>query len=314
MVKFSLNPEISDQIIFAMENQNEYFVFDAKDGVVVSPDDDSEELAAQNDGRYYDLPSWEPSDGFLLMEKFVAGLRNPVYREQLKEALNSGHGVFRSFKDVLRQREDIQRLWYAFKDREMKNVVIEWYNSLCEIWGIEKIGPEPEETDELVLSDFILRADTDPSAVDGYLEMDRAGFEEAMADFHADYVEARYRERVLSVPAPREEWSFMVSETPEGECAGMLWSVHRENRPGGPTVTWVIQLYVRPEFRGLGIARTMVNTFMKDCYRRGSRRMTVRLWGGSLGFGRVFEECGFIQESAGYTLDMDAWGRDNRGG
>lgn len=36
----------------------------------------------------------------------------------------------------------------------MKREVIRWYNALREEWGLELIGEEPEETDDLVQDDF----------------------------------------------------------------------------------------------------------------------------------------------------------------
>ena len=314
MDKFILSPEILDQIIFAMENQNESYLFDSRDGVVIMAAE-REAPEADDDGRYYEIPSWESSDGFNLMEKFVASLRNPVYREQLRDALNSGRGVFRNFKNVLKQRDDIQRLWFSFKDRAMKTAVIEWYNDLCEMWGVEKIGPEPDDTEELVLSDFQFRTDGGECDTSEYLLLDRDGFEEAMADYPPEYVSERYDERMRSLPADRHSWAFTVCETPEGELAGVLWSVNSPREDdAASTVTYIVQLYIRSEFRGLGLAKTMVGKFVEDAYRGGTRQLTVKLWGKNLGFGRIFEECGLTQESAEYSADLDVWGRKNCAG
>ena len=318
MEKFSLTPEILDQIIFAMENQNDSFVFDAVEGVVIN---ESPPEMPEDDGissRYYSLPEWKSSDGFHLMEKFTSSLRNPIYREQLRSALNSGRGVFRNFKNVLKQRDDIQRLWFSFKDREMKNRVIEWYNDLCELWGVEGIGPEPVETEELVLSDFVLLFKDFDCRTDEYLDLDEQSFTDIMSNFPEDFVRNMYAVRRDSIPANHDSWSFMICETPEKEQAGYLWSVHSSDmecfdNPQEPGYTFIIQLYIRPEFRGLGLARTMLDKFITHTYKDDSRRINLKLWGQSLSLEKLLKEYGFSPVNTEYTLDLNEWGRKNLG-
>ena len=106
--------------------------------------------------RFLPLPQWLPSDGFHTMEKFVSTLRNPIYREKLKEVLQSGRGVFRQFKDVLQEQPSIQRLWYYYKDREMRNRIYEWYevhDSAFSIAMLDDRGPK-EDTLEVIKEDF----------------------------------------------------------------------------------------------------------------------------------------------------------------
>ncbi len=97
------------------------------------------------------------------MEKFVSTLRNPIYREKLKEVLQSGRGVFRQFKDVLQEQPSIQRLWYYYKDREMRNRIYEWYevhDSAFSIAMLDDRGPK-EDTLEVIKEDFTISEDYD---------------------------------------------------------------------------------------------------------------------------------------------------------
>ena len=115
-----LTRELADQIVFGMENQNHVFYLDLDTQTVV-PDPPG---LADADARYVRLPSWRPVDGYNLMARFVASLRNPIYRERLRTILGSGRGAFRQFKDAIGEREDIERLWLAFKQRKMREPLL----------------------------------------------------------------------------------------------------------------------------------------------------------------------------------------------
>jgi hypothetical protein len=161
-MQFELTEALIDDILFSMEDQEGEFYLDTLEGIVAGglegPDVFGEEDGGgENDGRYIDLPEWDSASGFRLMERFAAGFRNPLVREELTSALGHGKGVFRAFKNTLSRYPETEKLWFAFKEREMKREIIMWYNGLREEWGLEKIGMEPEETGDLVLEDFRFR-------------------------------------------------------------------------------------------------------------------------------------------------------------
>ena len=151
-MRFELDNILTDEILFHMENQDGEFLLDTHEGKIIDKNDN------EVDGEcFIALPEWSSSDGYRIMEKFTAGLKNPIARQELSSALNRNKGVFRSFKDTLEQYPEIEKLWFRFKEREMKNIVVNWYNALREEWGLEPIGAEPEDTSSLVLEDFVLR-------------------------------------------------------------------------------------------------------------------------------------------------------------
>ncbi|MDR2542634.1 MAG: GNAT family N-acetyltransferase [Treponema sp.] len=158
-MKFELDEILLNDILFSMENQDGDFVLDTHERMVVDiyVNDSNEEIDLDNDERYIALPQWDSNDGYQLMEKFASSLKNPLIREGLAAALNRNKGVFRAFRDVLAQYPETEKQWYNFKDQEMKNIVIEWYNGLREEWGLEPIGSEPEDNFSLVLEDFVIR-------------------------------------------------------------------------------------------------------------------------------------------------------------
>ena len=154
-MNFILSPEIIDDIIFAMENQNAFFFFDAVEGICVDEDtaahDYEKDIEAE---RYYSLPEWTPAQGFRVMEQFTVQVHNPLLRQELREALRQRKGVFRKYKVVLKTVPAIEREWYRFKTQQMRAAVYEWYNELRMIWGLEKISFEEETEPQLLLQDF----------------------------------------------------------------------------------------------------------------------------------------------------------------
>jgi hypothetical protein len=94
-----------------MENQEGVYFIDTLENEIVNQEFDILEEDEGND-RYIDLPEWTTNDGFRLMERFTAGLKNAVVRNELSQALNRGKGVFRSFKNVLGRYPQIEKLWF----------------------------------------------------------------------------------------------------------------------------------------------------------------------------------------------------------
>ncbi|MFW5801063.1 MAG: hypothetical protein ACOCVC_03460, partial [Spirochaeta sp.] len=167
-MQFELTPELIDQLLFAMENQDEEFVVDAVSLLVV-PFSQLPAAARDDSGRYYAVPEWRPSDGFRTMEAFCAGTHNPVYRERLFEILSSGRRVFRRFKDVLRENPVLEHRWKKFKLHTMQRAVLAWYDSLCDAWGLERLAEEPEYSEELVRSEFSIRRRDEVADAEDYL-------------------------------------------------------------------------------------------------------------------------------------------------
>ena len=154
-MRFELDNTLLDDILFHMENQDGEFMIDIQKGMVINTDfNESDEDINYDENRYISLPEWSSNDGYRLMERFASGLKNPVIRSELSDALNRNKGVFRSFRDILSRYPETEKHFFTFKDQKMKEEVNNWYNSLREEWGLEPIGIEPEDNTTLVLEDF----------------------------------------------------------------------------------------------------------------------------------------------------------------
>ena len=213
-MSFELDKALIDDILFHMENQDGVFLLDTLKGVVIDMDNND-----YDSDRYISLPEWSSADGYRLMERFTASLKNPVLREELSIALNRNRGVFRAFRDALSQHPEAEKHWYNFKDKEMKDEVIAWYNALREEWGMEPIGEEPEETDSLVREDFVIIEDHTQLKENGY--------------------------------------ACYIAETAAGKGAGRIYAFFDAS-------TIIIKtLEVEPEYRGMGIAKTLLSKLLE---------------------------------------------------
>ena len=308
---FELDAEIVDQIIFAMENQSEDFIFDTEKRLVVP----MEEAGSGTDGkgddggvgpdRYVDIPEWNSFLGFQLMERFVGTLNNPVYRSALKDALQSGRGVFRNFKNVLKEKREIERLWFQFKEKEMRREVTEWYECLRESWGLEELETDleaVEETEGLVLEDFTLSSD--PGGREWVLqELDRQGFLETHAEYGRERALTAYAGERALLPSLESPASVIrTAENPAGDIVGFIWGVKESGGSGR-----IVQLFVIPEMRGLGVASVLLETELEAFKEEGIYEVSLALTGPGMGFAGHCERQGFRIVRYDMALDLGGW-------
>lgn len=300
IMEFELTPEILDEITFAMEDQSSAFFFDAVEGRCRAADG-SEEFAEQ--GRFFPVPEWDSVNGFRLMERFVARLRNPVAREELRGALASGHGVFRSFKNILKGYPELERKWHRMKDEEMRRIVYDWYNTYRDAWGFERVGPEPEDTTEIVESDFSFRT---------YDEEDLSAIEELMDTVQDEEAEALPPDLFAAVleldAASREsltgEETIIASESADGELAGA--AVSRPIPQDSLLAAQLLFIGVYPEFRGLGLGKELLERTVETWTSRGCRWLLLNAPVVPPEFAQSLLRSGFVNRGHLSVLDLAA--------
>ncbi len=334
-----MNRETVDQIIFAMENQAEEFLIDLWEGTVL-PAEEAEasfgetedpsgagDLSAEGEvPRYCPVPPWTPADGFRLMERFALTLKNPLYREALKDCLAAGHGVFRRFKDTLKERPDIERLWFSFKYRQMRRYIAEWLQRQEEGASLAWLGPEPEDTENLILEDFTLESvapepegEAPPSLLAYLCGKDKAAFLEGYGREPAAYAEELYREARRPGPGERNWWEeegflAVAGVNPAGLPAGFVWGTLRD-LGGGDGLTngaeaeetvrllRIRQLFVEPDFRGLGLAKELVDRLLDSARQKGAERIDWSLPRESFFLDSLLDRFGFSQARRTYSMD-----------
>jgi GNAT superfamily N-acetyltransferase len=244
-MQFELSPALIDEILFFMEDQEGEFLVDTQEGIVINADDEEFDDSADED-RYISLPEWDSSEGFRMMEHFTATLRNALVREELSAALDRGRGVFRAFKNTLARYPETEKLWFGYKEREMKRVVIAWYNALREAWGLELIGEEPEDIAGLALEDFCFR-------------------EGSAADIpHAEKLHKSCVDEYGGADVLSCEWFFpgdisFVAETAGGEFAAYISAERMSD-----TLLRVCALETEQEYRGLGLGKALITQLLEQ--------------------------------------------------
>ena len=321
-MQFELTDALLDDILFAMEDQEGEFRMDTVEGVVCGGSEELDYFDEENNNddedsmRYVSLPEWDSSDGFRLMERFAAGFRNPLIREELTSALGRGRGVFRAFKDALGRFPEAEKLWFSFKDREMKKEIIVWYNGLREEWGLDKIGLEPEETADLVLEDFrfrpfkkgdiaeaenlhrhCLEESAESLATEG--AGSSAGILMNMSQFQINTAGPSEADSGLHAAETNGDVSLgLVAESGGGDFAGFI--------SGSVTgsVLCINNLEVKAEFRGLGIGEALLTRFLESLDTNDVSEALIDLPSWTEGFSRVLLRESFKPYMVRYWLKL----------
>jgi ribosomal protein S18 acetylase RimI-like enzyme len=281
---FPLTSQMIDKIIFAMEDQKTKYAVEVSTGELAAAGSHGGPLPEE---RYVALPRWGSAEGFHLMESFVTTLNNPLHREALAGALASGKGVFRGFKDALKRNPEIEKLWFHYKEKRLRAVVVSWYNASREARGLERLAPEPEETGDLVASDFTLTWGAGGREAE-ILRLDRDAFYELFPMDNPARLAVRYGEKRKGVPVPGSDASpLLVAEDPDGGLAGFAWG-----RIEGQTVH-ILQLTVAADMRGIGLGEAVLRKFLTDMRARGMKLLTTELAGRSLRYAGFFRSVGF---------------------
>ena len=298
-MQFELTDALIDHILFSMEDQNGEFLVDTVEGVVAGGVEGLDDL--ENDGsRYISLPEWDSSNGFELMKHFAARFKNPLIQKELTAALDRGRGVFRAFKDTLSRYPEAEKLWFAYKEQEMKREILRWYNSLREEWGLEKIGMEPEETVDLLLEDFCFRPfkkSDRPHAEELHrrcLEEHKEMLAESGADASAGAIVREAQRVLLETPGERG----FVANSGNGEFAAYITGTVKD------ASLYVQNLEVKAEFRGLGIGEVLLTRFLDSMNPDEVRQVFLDLPSWAEDFSRVLLRESFKPYTVRYWLKL----------
>ena len=261
---FVLNDSLLNRIQSALENQEQKFVLDARDCVLVEKTD-----GVQDDGeRYYDLPEWDSAAGFALREDFVNTLNSPLAHDSLQQVLHSGRGVFKNFRNVLKDYPEVEKKWHLYKNTKMLNYINGWYNNLREVWGLEKLDYVPESDDSLIHDDFSFEAYNSQSDK-------RELVLQANADFKA-------RNDNLSQDLLQALFAFWQSQFEQADTEGQTGFICRSfsnDFAGCITTSYISQkqekvmiltsFFVPASFRGLGIGTELISMCLSQLKKLG---------------------------------------------
>lgn len=292
---FSLTDELKDNIIMAMENQEQKFVLDAAK-TCITP---IEESICVDEENYYILPEWNPAAGYALRETFVANLHTPVARDELQDILHSGRGVFKNFRLALKKYPEIDKRWHIYKHRAMSARVNDWYNELREIWGLEKLDYLPESDESLVHEDFSFEVYTkaDYSEVLSYIKV---FFQEEEQNLSKEIKNAFY-----------EMWKTQFDKAEAIEQIGIICRSLSEDFAGCVTAAELIEnqekimvltsLFVPEYCRGLGIGTELITMCVSKIQEHGKEWIIVPNFIVPEVLEPLFQNMGFEKTRAGYV-------------
>lgn len=310
---FELSDSLLDDIIYSMEDQDVDQVIDAETGSISFVGNDgvdgwvSEEALDKEKDRYYALPEWNSNDGFDLLRDFTNNLHSPLAREDLRRAINGGRGVFRRFKDVIKSYPEVERKFFVFKENRMKARVVEWYNRLRESWGMEKLefseSDASEETDELVLNDFIFREyDSVKDRNDIVCGSDFVA-EEYSRQFSLELGEAVAEMwRKLSSARRCEDKFGYVCHSHADEFTGcLLFSFCPSSAKQTVALT---DFFVLQDYRGLGIGEELLSKCLPMLKSRGIQWILISNTIIPDSMEHLLERFGFDRLGSGYLADL----------
>ena len=260
---FTLTESLSDEIQSALENQEQQFLVDAKQNKLVEKTDG----LTGDDDFFYDLPEWDSAAGFKLREDFVSKLNSPLAHEALQEVLHSGRGVFKNFRNVIKDYPEVEKKWHIYKNNRMMCYINDWYNNLREVWGLEKLDYVPEADDSLIHDDFSFTAYNQNDSKELILYMN-AAFRERNENLSPELSQALYNSWL-------EQFELAQSK---GQL-GFICRSFSNDFAGCITVSQLLQkqekvmvltsLFVPEAFRGLGIGTELINMCLSELKKLG---------------------------------------------
>lgn len=246
---FELNDSIIDAIVFAMEDQEGKRLINVENGSVLAA------TGGESPEEFSPPPAWSSREGYRLMETFVKSVRNPGVRHELASALNRGRGVFKAFKETLAANPEAEKAFHDYKIKAMRAVIRTWYDDLREIRGLERLGSEPEDLEDLIKDDLGIRLGGAEEARTYLLDLAACAQDEA-GDILPEPLAIREGEIVAAFLAGNDWRGAWIEDGENGAIGGIA---ARREGPGMRSFGRIFFVYVMPEFRRSGMGRALVS-------------------------------------------------------
>lgn len=296
---FILTDLLCDEIISAMENQETEFVVDASTVQLV------ERIAGQtepDENNFYSLPEWKPADGFSIREAFVNQLHAPLAHDELQNVLHSGRGVFKNFKNVIKNYPEVDKRWHIYKQRMMSARINEWYDSLREIWGLEKLDQFSESEDGLVYDDFSFK-EYNPS-VDKKTILFNISFDSDDEDkLPSEVNSAIYGmwRNYFESDDSKDQTGFICNSLSDDFAGCITASSSFKNQDKIMVIT---SLFVPEQFRGLGIGTELITMCISKLQNSEKKWVLIPNFIAPEILQPLLERTGFQKISSGYLLQL----------
>ncbi|MGD1821465.1 MAG: UPF0158 family protein [Pleomorphochaeta sp.] len=307
-----LNSYLLKNIIFSMENQGSIGYLDLEnaevvevvninDSVIVRENKKSDNLVTlvikNNKDRFLALPPWGSIEGFKIREQFIKDMKNPVYKKTLNHVFHTGRGVFKKFKQVLKENPIIERQWLDFKSKYMKAIVINWYKECEGYINLNNMDEEFEELpNDLLISDFVFSTKIDKNVEKNIAEIQSTIINEL--DFFEKLIVNR-REEIIVKP------NYLLAYNLEDNLVGFIkWE---ELDSSSVEIT---SYGIYEEYRGLGLFTLMMDKLMRELSRKKYNKV-VFFKGKSLSnYDLNLNKNDFVCDFGYSIIDINSWNMD----
>ena len=300
---FELSDSLKQNILFAMENQTVCSVVDAKECAVVEAGEG--EVIKADGERFYSLPEWTSADGYALLSDFTEKLHAPLAREELRTVLDSGRGVFRNFKNVLKAYPEVERRWHLYKNKCMNRRILQWYAELREEWGFEKLEESfcdsEEGTEELLEDDFEFLAYDSLRDTECVKREVKKLADEYSVQFSRDVSDALsclWSENSETF----SEKSGFVCRTQSDDFAGCILASFCPSHAKNTVV--VTDFFVVQNYRGLGIGRELLKRCIDELYKCGVQWILMGNFIVPPAMESLLSQMGFERLGSGYVANI----------
>ena len=295
-----LSREIIHQIMFALEDQGTSYLFNPSSGTLEDKAKLTDDSLPQG---YVELPQWGPANGFRMMERFVTVVRNPQLQQELRSILFSGKGVFKNFKSCLKSHPQGEKQWYTFREEEMTGYITQWYNQLREIYGLEQLGEEPEDNEELLQDDFIFREYEAIRDEEKLMRTANSFMAEREAQWPGEIGLALSRLWQEQEAKRKEDMILsLVAETIEGDFSGCVEAVLYPSYVKETVL--LTSFFVLEQYRGLGIGKKLLEQCVVQLEEKGIRWIILADLVIPVFLQACLARIGFVSSGGGYILDI----------
>ena len=286
---FPLSEQLVSGIVNALENQQRRFLVDAEAQRLVDA-----EGVIQDENRFYGLPKWNSAAGFALRMDFVEKLRSERAKNELRRVLHSGRGVFKSFKNILREFPEAEKLWHRHKNAAMRRIIGDWYSTLCDVWGLERLELEIEDYGEHVYDDFSFSE----YALSDFQDVSRCFFyekSEVASDFINGALIELWKQHFQSAHV---DGTGFVCRSAAGDFAGFITASPIFEHEFQAFV--LTGLYVSEQFRGLGIGTELVSLCLSSIKKLKKESALIAFTLLPTSVVQLFEKLGFQRVGTGF--------------
>lgn len=254
---FQLTDKLEEEILRALEDQNQFYCVDAQNLTLIPTSS-----VSADEEFFYALPEWNSANGFELREDFVSTLHSPIAKDELQRILHSGRGVFRSFKNTLREYPEVEKLWHHFKNKKMHQYIKDWYNSLREIWGLETLCQEPEDNEDLIKDDFTFREYDSADNQELIQHFTNAAFGETDNCIHEEIQQVFFDLWQKQFEAGiNSQQTGITCHSIYDDFAGCITAAPLSSR--NKNIVILTSFYVLPKYRGLGLGEQLLSMYLQ---------------------------------------------------